>query len=183
MVLLLHTGSGLAAHHPTWRDHIRAVVRSPTLDADLAAGTPPETTPHHALRASRLVRVTIRRRYADALRRILNEATTPARFGLVIPVPVNSLRVRACADTLNQLIDTLDTPGPVAAAGMAAVVQLITDGTPMAPGPFTTLAPAVTCGNRSGPASQRCDLSPTKHRTKDGQLPRTGLGRGHRTSP
>ena len=129
MVLLLHAGSGLAAHQPTWRDHIRAVVRSATLDADLAAGTPPETSPQHALRAGRLVCVTTRQRYAGALRRILNEATTPAPFGVVVGAPVHGPQVRACADTLNRLIDTLDTPGPVAAAGMAAVVQLITDGT------------------------------------------------------
>ncbi len=103
-----------------WRAH--------RLDLALADGVAPEASAPLALRAQRLTEPDRRWSTAGALRRIIREANDGRRprLGLVKP---NLRAVKAAASELNELADTLETPGPVAAGGAAQAWLLVTDGT------------------------------------------------------
>lgn len=129
MVVLVLTDTGLTTYRPRLRDHLYVTLRAGVLDADLASGIPPETSPGHSLRADQLVRPSTRRRYARALERILGQVGASTRPGRATTVPVNHHAVTVCAQLLGQLVQTLLAPGPVTATGMATVIRLATDGT------------------------------------------------------
>jgi hypothetical protein len=112
----------------TVRDRLSARLRSRRLDKTLARGTPPETAGRLALRARRLTTLSRRRAIANGLRRVIREAgreAPPARARILPRVP----QVVAANDELIRLVNTLVSPGPVAARGVAEALILLTDGT------------------------------------------------------
>jgi hypothetical protein len=120
----------VAAEHPRLRDRLAAQWLAPQLDRALAEGVSPEGSAPLALRAQRLTEPDRRWSIAGALRRIVREADEDRpRLGRMMPVRPNPGTVRAASEELNELADTLDDPGPVAAHGVAQAWLLITDGT------------------------------------------------------
>jgi hypothetical protein len=105
-----------------------AYVRSRRLDEALARGTPPETAAPLALRARRLTTLSRRRVIADGLRRIIRDThrgVPPAQARISSPLS----QVTGASDELTRLVDALESPGPVAARGVAQAWILLTDGT------------------------------------------------------
>ena len=105
-----------------------ARLRSRRLDEALAGGTPPETAAPLALRARRLTTPSRRRAIADGLRRVIRDT----RRGVPPSQARISFRlsqVTAASDELIRLADALESPGPVAARGVAQAWILLTDGT------------------------------------------------------
>jgi hypothetical protein len=129
-IVLLACGRAghVVAARPRLRDHHAAHWLAYRLDLALAEGVAPETSAPLALRAQRLTEPDRRWSTAGALRRIISEAADNrrARFGRVRP---NRRAVIAARRELGTLADTLDDPGPVAAAGVAQARLLLTDGT------------------------------------------------------
>ncbi len=129
VVLLAGARSGqFVARRPRLRDHLAARWRAHRLDEALACGASPEASAALALRAQRLTEPHRRWSIAGGLRRIVREAEDERRswFGRVRP---DVRAVRAASTELNRLADTLDDPGPVAAAGVAQAWLLLTDAT------------------------------------------------------
>jgi hypothetical protein len=128
-VLLACGGSGsVLAERPRLRDRLAAHWRARGLDRALADGISPETSAALALRAQRLTAPDRRWSIAGALRRILREAEEDHAPRLAGVSP-NRRAVKAASHELNELADTLDDPGPVAAHGVAQAWLLLTDGT------------------------------------------------------
>jgi len=128
-VLLACGGSAtVVAERPRLRDRLAAHWRARDLDRALADGIAPETSAALALRAHRLTEPDRRWSIAGALRRILREAEDDhsRRIARIGP---NRRAVKAASQELNELADTLDDPGPVAAHGVAQAWLLLTDGT------------------------------------------------------
>src|SRR5579884_551009 len=129
-VVLLSCGRAgdVMAARPGLRDRLAARWLAHRLDRALAAGASPEASAALALRAQRLTEPDRRWSTAGALRRILRDAETDRRprLGRVRP---DRRAVKAARGELNKLADTLDDPGPVAAAGVAQAWLLLTDGT------------------------------------------------------
>jgi hypothetical protein len=120
----------VAAERPRLRDRVAAHWLARRLDRALAEGVSPESSAPLALRAHRLTEPDRRWSIAGALRRIVREAEEDRpRLGRMMPVRPHPATVRAASDELNELADTLDDPGPVAAHGVAQAWLLITDGT------------------------------------------------------
>jgi hypothetical protein len=120
----------VAAERPRLRDHLAAQWGARRLDRALAEGVSPETNTRLALRAQRLTEPDRRWSIAGALRRVIREAEEDRpRLGRMMPVRPDAGSVRAASEELNELADTLDDPGPVAAHGVAQAWLLITDGT------------------------------------------------------
>jgi hypothetical protein len=131
----------VVACRPRLSDRLTARLRARRLDRALAQGTPPEASAPLALRAQRLTEPDQRSSIARELRRILREAAHESRrpeFARILP---SRGSVWAARDELRRLADTLEDPGPVAAAGVAQARILLTDGTgPLYnPGSRTTL--------------------------------------------
>lgn len=118
----------VVAERPRLRDRLVARWRARRLDLALADGVAPEASAPLALRAQRLTEPDRRWSTAGALRRIIREANDGRRprLGRVNP---NLRAVKAASSELNELADTLDDPGPVAAGGVAQAWLLLTDGT------------------------------------------------------
>jgi hypothetical protein len=118
----------VVACRPRLIDRLAARLRARRLDRALAQGTPPEASAPLALRAQRLTEPEQRSSIARELRRILSEAQQSRRpeFARVLP---SRGSVWAAREELRRLADTLDDPGPVAAAGVAQAWILLTDGT------------------------------------------------------
>jgi hypothetical protein len=110
------------------RDRIAARWRSRRLDAALAAGAPTDASAALALRARRLTDLSRRRSIAAALRRVVREALGGAPRSYVRVIPARG-QVAAARDELSRLADSLASPGPVAAHGVAQAWLLLTDGT------------------------------------------------------
>jgi hypothetical protein len=129
IVLLIRGRAGhVVAERPRLRDRLAARLLAHRLDLALADGVSPETNAALALRAQRLTEPDRRWSTAGALRRIVRDARRDrrARLGRVSP---NWRAVKAASRALSDLADTLDDPGPVAAAGVALARLLLTDGT------------------------------------------------------
>jgi hypothetical protein len=97
------------------------------LDADLAAGRPPESSPRHAARASRLVRPRMRRTLAANWEHLIVTAQGPAG-GRSNRAPISRERVRRAESEIRELITALRAAGPIPARGVAIATRLLTDG-------------------------------------------------------
>ncbi len=111
---------------------VRAGLCTQHLDEELARGASPDATGPLALRAQTLARESFRRSLARSVRQILAEAMRPPAAwpapGRGPAVPVCRYRVRAVAAELSELIDRLQSPGPVPVRGVAQVSVLLGDG-------------------------------------------------------
>ena len=107
---------------------LRVAVKRDALNRKLAAGARPAQSPELALRASQLVSDRERRKLASAWRRALRDAGRPATSRSTMSL-VRRDAVIDAAGAIDQLIARLTNADPIAAAGMAQVEQLITDGT------------------------------------------------------
>jgi hypothetical protein len=142
VLLACGRAEAVAVERPRMRDRLAAQWRARRLDRALARGVSPETSAPLALRARRLTEPDRRWSIAGALRRIVrdSEEGRRRRLGRVMP---NPRIVAAARDELNELADTLDDPGPVAAHGVAQAWLLLTDGTGPLYNPHTSeLLPA-----------------------------------------
>ena len=116
------------APHPDVRARLTARLRSRQLDEALAQGTPPETAAPLALRARQLTTRSLRQDAADGLRRVIRYAwrgVPPSQLSS----PPRVSEIVAASDELTRLADTLASPGPLAARGVAQAWILLTDGT------------------------------------------------------
>ena len=128
-VLLTAGFDGLVvARRPRLKDRLVARLRARRLDRALAQGTPPEASAPLALRAQRLTEPEQRSSIARELRRVMREAHVSRRPELARIKPSQG-RVLGAREELRRLADTLEDPGPVAAAGVAQASILLTDGT------------------------------------------------------
>lgn len=128
-VLLTAGREGLVvARRPRLSDRLVAHLRARGLDRALAQGVPPEASAPLALRAQRLTEPEHRSSIARELRRIIRDVHQSHRPELARIVPRRG-SVWAAREELRRLADTLEAPGPVAAAGVAQARILLTDGT------------------------------------------------------
>ncbi len=97
------------------------------IDAELAAGRPPEISPQHGLRACQLVAPRNREALARNWEHLLLAAGVPAR-GLSGRVPIQRTRVRQAASEIGTLASALRASGPVPVRGVAIAYSLLTDG-------------------------------------------------------
>jgi len=102
-------------------------LNSARLDADLAAGVAPETSPLHAARARRLVASRMRDACAANWQHLLLISREPIR-GLSGRAPICRERVRRAEPEIRELITALRTTGPIPARGVAIATHLLTDG-------------------------------------------------------
>jgi hypothetical protein len=106
---------------------VLAVVRAPTLDADLAAGIRPWATPVHQLRADHLKRARVRQRIAFALNRAVADASRPVRYGTV-EAALSREAIFCCRRELRSLATSIGTHENLPARGLAIAFQLAFDG-------------------------------------------------------
>jgi hypothetical protein len=100
-----------------------ARLRSGELDLQLAAGRSPDATIGLALRACALEGMRERRQLAQAVRRIVAAAAPDSSARPVVPLCRE--RIRDSSAELGELVDSLLTPGPVSARGVAQVRVLV----------------------------------------------------------
>jgi hypothetical protein len=110
-------------------DRMKARLRARSLDRALAAGRPSEASADVALRARRLTELSKRRELARTLKDLIARARPVPTSLAAARVPIARHAVLTYSDQLTRLVDELLTPGPVAAAGVAQVQLLVTDGT------------------------------------------------------
>jgi hypothetical protein len=106
---------------------LQAILRAPDLDAELAAGFRPSTSPAHQLRADHLLQPRVRRRIATALNRAVDDASRPVLHG-TSQAPLCRDAVRHCSGEIRELatrVSTMDNPPP---RGVAIAFQLAFDG-------------------------------------------------------
>jgi hypothetical protein len=97
------------------------------LDREIAAGASPDVTVALALRAQALVRMSVRHGLAKSVQRIVDSSTGTTVSGRP-RVPLCPDRVADAREELQGLIELLQTPGPVAAQGVARARALLSDG-------------------------------------------------------
>ena len=97
------------------------------LDADLAAGRSPETSPRHAVRARGLVAPRMRHALASNWEHLLLTAQGPRR-GPTNRAPIRRERVHRAETEIRELITALRATGPIPARGVAIATRLLTDG-------------------------------------------------------
>jgi hypothetical protein len=110
---------------------LRVLLEQPSLDAQLAAGVDPVTSPELALRAGQLAGRRRRTRYARSLRRATAAAETPqtARVPARGPaIPVCRIAVLAARAELLALADDLVELPHARPRGVALTLQLLCDG-------------------------------------------------------
>ncbi|MGH2852212.1 MAG: hypothetical protein ACRDLP_16550 [Solirubrobacteraceae bacterium] len=106
-----------------------ARVRAAPLDRELARGVPTWASPAHAARALQLTDRRHRATLADSLERIADHASRP-RADFVASTVVAPCREQVW-DAMPQLLEIascLRGPSPVAARGMALLIELLRDG-------------------------------------------------------
>lgn len=108
------------------RDRLCARLRANRLDAALARGATPESSPALALRAEALIGP-LARQLGDNLRRIVLSAQRPLS-GPIVVVPISRALVRETEAELSALAQRLLDGGPVDARGVATVRMLLCDG-------------------------------------------------------
>ncbi|HUA04705.1 MAG TPA: hypothetical protein VMB27_12430 [Solirubrobacteraceae bacterium] len=142
LVLLksLERGDAVVAKRAGWRERVTARLRANRLDNELARGAAP-TRVALALRAQDLGERRIRERLGRSVLRILDDART-GRPRSTVRLSIQRSEVLAAARELDRIAETLLTPGPVAASGVAQVRLLLINGA----GPLYT---------RDGPAGLR----------------------------
>ena len=109
-------------------DRVLMRLRGSTLDARLAAGTPPERDRLLAVRAATLVAPSTRQALAGYWENVLarlGERPSPASSR----IPLRHDSVRLAQDDIRSLVDLLRSSPVVAARGVALAHLLLTDGT------------------------------------------------------
>ena len=109
-----------------WRERVAARLSANRLDTELARGAAP-TRAALALRARDLGERRTRERLGRSIRRILDDARGD-RPPSIARVPIQRSEVLAAAWELDRIAETLLTPGPVAASGVAQVRLLLING-------------------------------------------------------
>jgi hypothetical protein len=122
-----HGETGLAVRQRRRSDNLFARLRSRKLDAQLAAGIPPEKSRQLAVRAAMLTAPDSRELLAACWEDLVHAAQLPARR-YDPRVPVASAQVKAAEEDIAGLVQTLRAPQPVAARGMAEATDLLQDG-------------------------------------------------------
>ncbi|HEV7461174.1 MAG TPA: hypothetical protein VGN78_11600 [Solirubrobacteraceae bacterium] len=111
------------------RIRLEALVKRAALDAQLAEGRNPRTSPQLALRAAQLTERAARRRLSAAFRAALDEARGPiSRRGLSPRVPLNRRAVLDCRRELEALADRLAVAEHPRPRGVAIAHLLLVDG-------------------------------------------------------
>ena len=108
-------------------NNILLAFHAPGLDAELAAGVPPETTPRHETRARQLVAPRRRQVLADGWEHLLATARGPTG-GLSNRAPIRRERIRGAEPAIREMITALRGNGPIPARGIAIATKLLTDG-------------------------------------------------------
>jgi hypothetical protein len=110
----------------TW---LRVLVwmRETDLDAALARGASPDSSPMLSLRAHQLIGSTVRRRLSREIRSLLVRAERPIH-PMHSTVPICRHKIIDAREALRELADQLVTPGPVDAGGIAQLNRLLRDG-------------------------------------------------------
>lgn len=112
------------------RIRLEALVRRAALDAQLAEGRNPHTSPQLELRAAQLTERAARRRLSAAFRALVEEAEWPVRRrGLSPKVPLNRRAVLDCRSQLEALADRLVVAEHPRPRGVAIARLLLVDGT------------------------------------------------------
>ena len=109
-----------------WRERVTARLRATPLDTELARGAAP-THAALALRAQDLGERRTRERLGRSVRRILDDVRRDGPPSIA-RVPIQRSEVLAAAWELDRIAETLLTPGPVAASGVAQVRLLLING-------------------------------------------------------
>ena len=112
---------------PRLRDRLAAHLHAHALDAELAGGARPDSTPALAVRASALSRPSARADLARSLNHVVREAGAH-RPRLRGQVPVLRSEILAAAAELGAVARRLVAPGAIAPGGVAAVRLLLSDG-------------------------------------------------------
>jgi hypothetical protein len=162
MLILFNDPDGrLLARRATAWERLLARALAASLDRQLAAGTAPEASPIHAVRALALVHPERRRSLARTLRRILDDAARPeCQFGSRVVPPRRS--ILDAAGILTVLIDRLNSPEPVSACGAARLRHWST----MEPGHSTAPLPGTHCARaRKTPSSHSARRSSGSNRS------------------
>jgi hypothetical protein len=126
-MLLLGSGERARTARPRLRDRIAVRCGSARLDAALAAGEAPSTSPALALRARALLDPGHRRALARSLNAILYEArhgSDPSRRA----VSIARAEVLAAAEEIEVVVRRLLAPVAVDVRGVARVGSLLCDG-------------------------------------------------------
>jgi hypothetical protein len=97
------------------------------LDREIGSGADPIAGPLRACHARKLTAVGTRRRLARAIERLPTEAQDAGRAASV-SVPLHGPTVLGAQPVLQDLANTLVTPGPVGVQGVALVRLLLGDG-------------------------------------------------------
>jgi hypothetical protein len=122
-----HGETGLAVRQRRRSDNLLARLRSRKLDAQLAAGIPPEKSRHLAVRAAMLTAPDARNLLATCWERVVDAAQLPVR-PYDPHVPVASAQIKSAGDDISRLVQALRAPQPVSARGMAEATDLLQDG-------------------------------------------------------
>jgi hypothetical protein len=117
----------------------QARMRGPWLDRELAAGVAPWCTPVHCTRSLQITGMRARRSQAKALEGLIARAVVPARVTtspatitarlLSAHVPIDKAAVLGARGHLEAIIIRLRDGEPVSTRGVAALSDLICDGT------------------------------------------------------
>ena len=114
---------GSLEHRPrSLLSRVRALVLASGLDHALANGASPEASVLLAVHAQRIVCPRACRALAATVRRL---TTGPLPRSTV---PISSARIHSAAVNLHAIAARLDTNGPIAARGVAALRVLLSDG-------------------------------------------------------
>src|ERR1700722_10278744 len=100
-----------------------AALLAPTLDRQLAAGSPPESGALRAARAAQLVSAPTRRRLVRDWQRVLDQARRPPRARNP-HAPLCRDRIIEAAGEVRALLGALATPLPLPARGVAMASRL-----------------------------------------------------------
>lgn len=106
---------------------VRARVCARQLDRALAQGISPDSSAGLSVRAHELIGSRARDTLAQAIRRVVQEATQPLR-PTHFNVPICRSKVRHSRRTLERLADRLGSGEPVDARGVAQLRLLLSDG-------------------------------------------------------
>jgi hypothetical protein len=112
---------------PSLLDIILLRLNPAPVNADLAAGWPPETSPRHAALARRLVTPRMRDALASNWEHLLVTAHG-STGGLSHRAPIRRERVHRADPEIRKLITALRATGPIPARGVAIANRLLTDG-------------------------------------------------------
>lgn len=108
-------------------DNFLLYLHSSRLDAELAAGRPPEMSAAHAARARRLVAPRMRDALAADWEHLLLVSRRPTHR-LSNRAPICRERIHRAEPEIRELIAALRATGPIPARGVAIAARLLTDG-------------------------------------------------------